>query len=199
MSSIAIKKGPGRPRSDSSRQAILRAAYELLAEGGMRAFTIEGVAARSGTAKTTIYRWWSSRGLLATEALLSHMEQATPVESASNEPALAELRRYMLGLGELLSGKTGRVAAALIAEAQCCSETAEAVMTKVIQHRRQIGSAILERGIAAGELRADIDIEAALDALFGPFYARLMLHRFPLEPGWVERLAETVLRGIAAE
>src|SRR3954470_9499171 len=113
--SVAAKKGPGRPRSDSSRQAILRAAYELLAEGGMARFTIEGVATRSGSAKTTIYRWWGSRGLLATEALLGHMREAAPVESESDEPALAELRRYMLALAELLSGTTGRVLAALIA------------------------------------------------------------------------------------
>ena len=48
------KRGPGRPRSDATRCAILKAAYELLEEGGMAGFTIEGVAARSGSAKTTI-------------------------------------------------------------------------------------------------------------------------------------------------
>src|SRR5581483_12158644 len=36
------KRGPGRPRSDATRCAILKAAYELLAEGGMAGFTIEG-------------------------------------------------------------------------------------------------------------------------------------------------------------
>jgi AcrR family transcriptional regulator len=196
--SLVAKRGPGRPRSDASRQAILRAAYELLAEGGMRRFTIEGVAARSGSAKTTIYRWWSSRGLLATEALLCHMQQGAPLASEAGEPVVAQLRRHMEALAELLCGTTGEVLAGLIAEAQCCSETGEAVMSKVVQHRRQAGAAALERGMASGELRPDLDIETTLDALFGPFYARLMLRRFPPEPGWVDRLADTVLQGISA-
>jgi AcrR family transcriptional regulator len=189
------KRGPGRPRSDASRQAILGAAYELLEEAGIAGFTIEGVAARSGSAKTTIYRWWPSRGLLATDALLGRM--ATEVPIPHTDSAIADLRTVMGGLAQVLAGATGRVIAGLIAEAQSCSETAEAVGRNLIERRRAAGRDIVLRGIANGELRPDLDVETTLDALYGPFYARLLLRRMPLEEGWVDRLAATVFEGIA--
>ena len=63
-------KTPGRPRSTTSRNAILKAAYQILREGGFAGFTVEGVAARAGAGKATIYRWWQSKGTLAIEAFL---------------------------------------------------------------------------------------------------------------------------------
>ena len=50
-------RAPGRPRSVASRDAILKAAYQILNETGLAGFTVEGVAARAGAGKATIYRW----------------------------------------------------------------------------------------------------------------------------------------------
>ena len=55
----------GRPRDEAARAAILRSANAILEEKGIGGFTIEAVAARAGVAKTTIYRWWPSKGALA--------------------------------------------------------------------------------------------------------------------------------------
>ncbi len=190
------KRGPGRPRSDSTRCAILQAAYALLEEGGMANFTIEGVAARSGSAKTTIYRWWPSRGVLAAEAMLSRLQSADPpLDSGS---AVQDLKQVMQNTADLFMGPAGRVVAALIAESQSCAGTADAIMQPVIMRRREKGKELIARGIASGELKPDIDVEAALDALFAPFFSRLMFGRVPFEPDFVERLSETVLEGIAA-
>jgi hypothetical protein len=51
----------------------------------------------------------------------------------------------------------------------------------------------IRSGIAAGELKADMEADAALDALFGPSYSRLVMRRMPFERGYVDRLAQTVL------
>src|SRR4051812_16506326 len=139
------KRGPGRPRSDATRCAILKAAYELLEETGMSGFTIEGVAARSGSAKTTIYRWWPSRGVLAAEALLSRMQSEYPVPHSGS--AMADLKSIMHSMVEMMSGSPGHVLAGLIAEAQCCSGTADAILTNLIQRRRQLGRSIMERAL----------------------------------------------------
>src|SRR5262245_19796260 len=59
------------PRAERSRQAILDATRELLAEGsGVGSLTVEAVAARSGVAKTTIYRRWRDKWELALDAVM---------------------------------------------------------------------------------------------------------------------------------
>jgi AcrR family transcriptional regulator len=54
--SCSPRRTPGRPRSEASHQAIIRATLELLLETGYRSLTMEGVRARAGVGKATIYR-----------------------------------------------------------------------------------------------------------------------------------------------
>src|SRR5439155_24171907 len=63
----------GRPRSEQSRVAVLRATSELMREVGLRAMTTEEIAARSGASKATIYKWWPNKYAVAVEAFLSEM------------------------------------------------------------------------------------------------------------------------------
>jgi AcrR family transcriptional regulator len=59
---------PGRPRSEESRTAVLRATSELLREVGLRAMTTEEIASRSGASKATIYRRWPTKAELVLAA-----------------------------------------------------------------------------------------------------------------------------------
>src|SRR3984957_20867579 len=70
--------GPGRKRSEESRLAILAAAWDLVGEAGFGALTIEGIAARSGTGKQTVYRWWPSKADVLLEALASRADLDIP-------------------------------------------------------------------------------------------------------------------------
>jgi len=187
----------GRPRSDDTRQAILRAAYELLEEGGMARFTIEGVAERSGAAKTTIYRWWPSKGVLAMEAY--HSEVAATLSITDGPSAIADLHKLLHLMAQVFASTTGRVLAGLIAEGQTDPDTLAAYREGVLEPRRDVVRRILRRGIVSGELRGDLDLDATMDAFYGALLARLLLKYAPIDDAYADRLADTVLRGIAAE
>src|SRR5436190_966481 len=58
---MAVQTRDVAGRSARTEKAILDATRELLAEGGVRGLTVERVAARSGVAKTSIYRRWRSK------------------------------------------------------------------------------------------------------------------------------------------
>ena len=79
-----VRPARGRRRSERSHEAILAATQRLLLERGYRELTIEGIAARAGVGKQTIYRWWPSKAALVLEAYLAGqeaVEQPPPARS----------------------------------------------------------------------------------------------------------------------
>ena len=65
----AVRRPPGRPRSERSHQAIVVATLELLAEQGFQQLTMEQVARRAGVGKATIYRRWPAKADLVKDAI----------------------------------------------------------------------------------------------------------------------------------
>ena len=78
-----------RTRSDTSRRAILDAAFELVGEVGYAKLTMEGIAARAGVGKQTIYRWWPSKGAVLFDAFLALSEDAEGVPALPDTGDLA--------------------------------------------------------------------------------------------------------------
>src|ERR671910_330011 len=71
----AVHRGNRHGRSEEARQAVLEAADDLLVERGFAGVTIEGIAARAGVAKQTIYRWWSSKVDVLMDTFIDDMAQ----------------------------------------------------------------------------------------------------------------------------
>lgn len=184
----------GRPRCDATHRAVLRAAYELLAEGGLRQFTIEGVAARSGVARTTIYRWWPSKGALAMEGFLA--ATAAEISFPFTRSAIADLKAHLQRCAKLLRGAPGRIMAGIVAEGQSDPETLAAFTEHYLKPRRREARALLQRGVDSGELRPDLDIAVVQSALYAPLHLRHLLHE-PVDEDWIDRLANSVLQGCA--
>lgn len=65
----------GRRPTEEVRRDVVAAAGDLLLEQGMAAFTIDGVAKRSGASKVTIYKLWPSTGTLALDGYFTRVEQ----------------------------------------------------------------------------------------------------------------------------
>jgi AcrR family transcriptional regulator len=188
---------PGR-RSERSHRAIVAATQELLVEVGYRALTIEGIAARAGVGKQTIYRWWPSRAALALEAYLGGSDAVLqpPPDSGDVREDVGRLLGWLVAV--LAEPIGGRVLAGLIADLQHDPELAERYHRDVVPARRRAMLEALERGRERGELRADADLELAVDELHGAVFYRLLLSGEPLDSAFIEQLADQVLAGLAA-
>jgi AcrR family transcriptional regulator len=184
----------GRPRDETARTAILRAANAILDEKGIAGFTIEAVAARAGVAKTTIYRSWPNKGALAVAGLLA--ATAPKITSPESGSAIDELTANLQRVVAVYGGPTGRVLVAILTEGQRDSKTIAAFIEGYTRPLRDHARSILLDGIERGELRPDVEIEIVLDALFGPVYFRLLVPLGPLDERWAASLASYVLSGL---
>ena len=185
----------GRRRSERSHHAIIAATQELLLERGYTHVTIEGIAARAGVGKQTIYRWWPSRAALVLEAYLAGEEAVRP--PAESRSAREDVRALLGWLIAVLAEPTGGpVVAGLISDLQRDADLAEGFRRDVVPARRQGMLAALERGRARGEIREDADLELAVDALHGAVFYRLLLSGEPLDDAFADHLADQTLAGL---
>lgn len=191
----AIRESPAvRGRTE---KAILDATRELLAEGGVRGLTVEGVAAKSGVAKTTIYRRWRSRDELALAVLLDMVAKVTSVPDLGD--TRAELEKFVNGAVEIL-GTTlmGRVLQGLVSELATNPELAKSFQEQVVAARLAEVRRIVDLGVERGDLRADTDYELAHELLFGPVYYRLLLSGGALDKKLAPRIVDAFLRAFGA-
>ncbi len=188
----------GRRRSVRSHDAIVAATQELLVERGYRELTIEGVAARAGVGKQTIYRWWPSKAALVLEAYLAGSDTVPQPRSAARR--CADVRALLHWLIDVLAQPIGgRVVAGLVADLQHDPDLAEGFHLEVVPARRSAMLAVLEHARDRGELRADADLELAVDTLHGAVFYRLLFSGEPLDAEFTERLARQVIGGLARQ
>ena len=189
----------GRPRSERTRKAILRAARELMLERDISEISVEEIARRAGAGKATIYRWWGSKELLGLDSIRAVWEESTPavIDSGTLEGDLLEL--ILPWTRELGARRYGRVVASFIAAAQRDPEFAAAYRREFVAARRERGRCIFERAIARGEIAAATDVEASLDLIYGPVYHRLLHGHAAVDDTFVGTLVATVVAGVKSE
>ncbi|HXA46836.1 MAG TPA: TetR/AcrR family transcriptional regulator [Burkholderiaceae bacterium] len=185
----------GRPRSADSRDSILKATNQLLEEVGFSQLTIEGIAARAGVAKTTIYRWWSSKGSIAIEAFLESTEPR--ISFPETKSAVADIREQVKTLAGVYQTQTGKIITELIAMGQDNPDTLRLFIDGYVTPRRTAAKAVLQRAVKLGEIRVDVDLDVLVDALYGPIFHRLLLGHARLDAAFAEANANLVLAGAA--
>lgn len=185
----------GRPRSERARRAILDAAAELLLLRGLGAVSMDAVAERAGVSKATIYRWWPSKEMLALDALLDWAAATAPPRDTGSlrGDLLALLRPWVR---EIRRQPFGPVIAALLNEAQSDPKFADAYRTRFVEPRRDAMRAVFARAAERGEVAADLDVEVALDLLYGAVYHRLLHGHAKLTDRFARDVVELALNGI---
>lgn len=201
-------------RSEKSRRAIYDAALALVGEVGYPKTTIEGIAARAGVGKQTIYRWWSSKADVLLEAFLDLGEQAARAAEAAAPPDragqaedggipdtgdLAADLKYVLRatVDELLDPKFEVPYRALAAEGVVNEKISSKFVTRLLEPGLQLYVRRLRSAQEAGEVRPDIDPRIGLELFVSPLAQRWLQHSGPLSHAYTDTLVDYALHGLA--
>ncbi len=190
------RRGPGRPRSEQARQAILGSTLKLLGANGFSDLTIEDVAAHAKVGKATVYRWWPNKAALIADAFASN---TTPQLHFPDTGSLrTDMSQQMQQLIRIFNSRRGRIVSAILAGGQSDQELIAAFRQRFLWPRRHEAYATLRRGIGRGELPKHTDMDLLLDSLYGPIYMRFLIRHAGLTPAFVDRLCRLVLAGASA-
>jgi len=183
----------GRPRSEVAHRAILDAARAQLVEVGFTRLRLETVAARAGVGKATIYRRWPSKEALCQELLteLAGPHITIAETGDTREEMLAAVCNAMQAVTDTPFGPVIR---ALLSQIAGNPTLGDPFRATIIHDRRGEIARVIERGIARGDLRPDVDADVATELLVGPVYFRLVFGG-ELTGAFAEHVAETVYRG----
>ena len=161
---------------------------------GFRVVSIEAIAAKTGIAKTTIYRRWPNKAAVIMEGFLTELRPASFFPKA--ETALERIRLQMRVTAKAFRGRDGALVKTLLAETQFDPELAKVYREKWTLPRRKLVSDMLEEAIRQGTIRSDIDIEGAIDLLYAPIYYRLLIGTGPISDAYVETLFAEGMKGL---
>ncbi|WP_149182056.1 TetR/AcrR family transcriptional regulator [Streptomyces sp. TRM49041] len=192
-------------RSERSRRAIFDAALALVGEAGYARTTVEGIAARAGVGKQTIYRWWPSKAAVLLDAYLDLAEQGRKALGGDAAPGipdtgdLAADLKYVLRttVDELNDPAYDAPTRALTAEALVDPELCARFVERLLEPQLQLYADRLAAARESGDVRPGVDPRVALELLVGPLTHRWLLRTRPLTHAYADQLVDHVLQGIA--
>jgi AcrR family transcriptional regulator len=196
VSEATEARRPGRPRSPEAHAAILRAALELALEGGLRGLSMEAIAARAGVGKATIYRRWKSKEALFVEAV---QQMARTPEIPDTGTVRGDLEAVVAATIGRMARDAFRIIPRLLADAADDPRLLAAMQEALLTPRRAALGEILRRGVARGELRADLDVELVTQIVFGTTVASVLMSGGDTSalPELPLRVFDTLAAGIA--
>ena len=184
-----------RPRSEEAHRAALDATVELLLEAGVEGVTIEEVAARSGVAKSTLYRHFGSR-----EALVAKAAQCCVVELPTPDTgSLADDLRYLFG--RITDTDEERKVAdllPLLIDAAKRDPQMDELVSAVLAERKRPLRTVLQLAQLRGEISRDLDLDTALAIVIGPFTYRRLVERKEATPEFIEAVLTAAITSLEA-
>ncbi|MET0234852.1 MAG: TetR/AcrR family transcriptional regulator [Kibdelosporangium sp.] len=179
-------------RSEQARQAVLEAVDDLLAERGFAGVTIEGIAARAGVAKQTIYRWWPSKVDILLEAFTDDM--AEHLEPPDLGDLGLDLAAHLHTLAVFLTeSDPGAVFRALAGQAQHDPAVAVRFRDDCLSRQRIRDRLPFRRAMDRGDLPSSFDTDLAIDQLLGPLYYRILVTGDPVPQEFTNHLVRDLL------
>lgn len=196
----AAPREPGRARPGGrtarTRAAVREATLAEIAERGYDGLTVDGVAARAGVHRATVYRRWRNAAGLAADALDLASDEPWPVPDTGG--VRGDLRQLTaLVVGHFADPQAGAVSRALVSAAVHDGATARA-LHGFLTSRHRTASSVVERAVERGELPAGTDAEETVRAAVAPLYYRLFISGEPVDEETGARAAEAALAAARA-
>ncbi|KAI9130645.1 TetR/AcrR family transcriptional regulator [Acaryochloris sp. CCMEE 5410] len=177
----AYKKSPGRPRSASSHQAMLKATLELLAEIGFEKMSMDAIATRAGIGKTTIYRRYANKDKLVADAIESVREEICVPDTGN---LWGDMDALIENAAQITLTPLGKQAVAMIiSSASSNAKFAQVYWEKYLLPRKQAFASVIERAKVRQEVASDVDAGLVFDTMSGIMLYALI---FPPEEAWTD-------------
>ncbi|MBD2899589.1 hypothetical protein amrb99_85730 [Actinomadura sp. RB99] len=185
-------------RNPETTAAILEAALAMASESGLAKVSIEGIAARAGVGKRTIYRWWPSKGSVVLDAWAQRLEDLSyeDLQSAQSDDFEGDLKQILKDSWLGAIGDSRPVLAWLIGEAQHDTGLAIELRDRLIGPARDRMAARIRRAQEKGQVAPDIDPYRAIDLIYAQLYYRLLVAPGPHDEAFTESVADLALRGL---
>lgn len=186
-------------RNETSRRAILTAAFELLQDLGYAKLSIEGIAARAGVGKQTIYRWWPSKGAVVFDAflMLSETAEGGPPVLPDTGDLAADLTLVLRAtVEEMNDPRYERPMRALATEIAHDPELAATYAERLDGPLKEAKRQRLRSAQRAGQIADDVDLDVAVDLIWGPLFSRWLQRSGPLTAEYADRVVGTALNGL---
>jgi AcrR family transcriptional regulator len=189
MMTAVTPPDPAR-RNETARQAILSAAFELCIERGFAATTVEAIAAKAGVGKQTIYRWWPSKAAILVEGIEIQRDQLARFPDTGD--LRADLSAQTGTVLSLFTSDFGTIWRGLIAAAQTDDAAADGVR-RILRVSIEVCIGRLAKARDAGEIRADVDLELAVELIYGPLYHTWLLRTRAVDDTYMETVLDALL------
>ena len=157
----------GRPRSQKTRTAIMRAVLSMLKREDYADISIERIAATAKVSKHSIYRWWNSKGDMVLDAFLEYaLTRAAKV--AHSENVFVDLENFVVAAHQSWRDPLYEKGLRGLVIEMAFDPTLRLKFSEdYLAPRKHIISTILQHGIDRGQLRADTDLETVVDVVLG--------------------------------
>jgi AcrR family transcriptional regulator len=186
----------GRPRSEKSKNSILKATNSLLLHMSVQELSIEAIAKKAKVGKTTIYRWWPNKTAVIMEALSNQPGMQSPMPTPKNNADAIQMQ--LEKLIRLLQSKNGETIAQLFAEAQSDDKAQKIFESNFMTPLIDAFEYSILQGQKAKEFTNRIDTRTAVDMLCGPIFFRLMAHPSDFNENFTKTYPKTALALLSA-
>jgi AcrR family transcriptional regulator len=174
---------------------LLRTTVDLCRENGFDAVTFDAVAERSGVAAASLRDRWATPGALVIDAFRTQL--AGDLIYPDTGDFAADMHAQLMAIAKVFHDPaTGPHIARIVGEAQRAPAMAEEFRARVYVPNRKAARARFQRARTAGQIRADVDIDTAIDLTFAPFWFRMLLKSGPLDEDYVKAIVDLSLHGL---